>query len=179
MSRGRVYVAMSLDGFIAGPGDDLSWLPEGDPSAAEGSGGVGFHEFLEGIGALLMGRRTYDVLAGFGGEWHYGDRPLLVATHRPLEAIHDLVRPVTGDIGSLMAKAKEAAGGKDIYYDGGNIICQALDAGLVDDLIITVVPTVLGSGIALFSGTAQRHALELVSHEPHGAGLIQLRLRPR
>ena len=179
MSRVRVYIATSLDGFIAGTDDDLSWLPEGDPSAVEGSGGVGFHEFLAEVGALLMGRRTYDVLAGFGGEWHYGDRPLLVATHRKLEPIHELVRPVTGDVASLIAQATEAAGGKDIYIDGGNIIRQALDAGLVDDLIITVVPTALGGGIPLFSGTAQRHAFELVSHEPHGAGLIQLHLRPR
>lgn len=179
MSRVRVYIATSLDGFIAGPDDDLSWLPEGDPSAVEDSGGVGFQEFLAEVGALLMGRRTYDVMAGFDGEWHYGDQPVLVATNRELELIHELVRPVTGDIASLIAQAKEVAAGKDIYLDGGNIIRQALEAGLVDDLIITIVPTVLGGGIPLFTGTAQRHVFELVSHEPHGAGLIQLRLRPR
>ena len=179
MSRVRVYIATSLDGFIAGSDDDLSWLPEGDPSAVEDSGGVGFHEFLAEVGALLMGRRTYDVLAGFGEEWHYGDRPVLVATHRELEPIHELVRPVTGDVASLIAQAEEAAAGKDIYLDGGNIIRQALDTGRVDELIMTIVPTVLGGGIPLFTGTAHRHAFELVSHESYGAGLVQLRLRPR
>jgi dihydrofolate reductase len=87
MSRVRVYIAVSLDGFIAGPECDISWLPQGDPSAVEGSGGVGFCEFIAEIGAILMGRNTYDFLAGYGGDWHYGDRPLLVATHRACEPI--------------------------------------------------------------------------------------------
>lgn len=179
MSQVRVYIATSLDGLIAGPDGDISWLPEGDPSAVADSGGVGFHDFIEGIGALLMGRTTYDFVAGYGGEWFYGDRPLLVPTHRELEPIHELVRAVTGDIASLVAQAKAAAGDKDVYIDGGSLIRQALDAGLVDDLIITVIPTVLGEGIPLFAGVAQRHAFELVSHDTHGDGLVQLRLRPR
>lgn len=178
--RTRVYCAVSLDGFLAGPDGDISWLPDGDPSAVEGSGGVGFWDFISEIGAILMGRNTYDFLAGYGGEeWFYGDRPLLVPTHRPLEPIHETVRAVSGEITELIAQGKAAAGAKDLYIDGGNVIRQALDAGLVDDLILTVIPTAIGNGIPLFAGIAQRHAFECVSHATHGAGLVQLHLRPR
>ncbi|MBL8857601.1 MAG: dihydrofolate reductase [Planctomycetes bacterium] len=179
MSRTRVYVACSLDGFIAGPDGDLSWLPEGDPSAVPGSGGVGFHAFIADVGALLMGRNTYDFLAGYGGPWHYGERPVLVATHRDCRRIHELVRPVQGDIASLVAQGKAAAGGKDLYIDGGILIRQALDAGLVDECIVTLIPTVLGDGVPLFAGTTRRHAFLCASHETHGDGLVQLHLRPR
>lgn len=179
MSNVRVYIAMSLDGFIAGEGGDISWLPEGDPSAVEHSGGVGFWDFIAEVGAILMGRNTYDFLAGYDGEWFYGERPFFVATNRECEAINEWIVPVSGAIGELVAQAKQGAGDKDVYIDGGNLIRQALDAGLVDDLIITVIPTVLGKGIPLFAGVEQRHALECVSHDTHGAGLVQLRLRPR
>ncbi len=76
----RVFIACSLDGFIAGPGDDLSWLPA--PSADED---YGYGALLAQTGALLLGRTTYDVVAGFEGDWHYGELPVLVATTRPLE----------------------------------------------------------------------------------------------
>lgn len=179
MPKVRVYCAMSLDGFIAGPGGDISWLPEGDPSAVDDPSGLSFWDFIAEVGAILMGRNTYDFLAGYDGEWFYGDRPMLVPTHRDLEPIHEMVTAVSGEIGSLIDQAKAAAGKQDVYIDGGNLIRQALDAGLVDELILTVIPTALGEGIPLFAGIAQRQAFELVSHETHGDGLVQLRLRPR
>jgi len=179
MSQVRVYCACSLDGFVAGPGGDISWLPDGDPSAVAGSGGLGFWDFIGQVGAILMGRHTYDFLAGYGGEWFYGDRPFFVATHRACTPIHETVRVVSGDIASLVAQARAAAGDRDVYLDGGNLIRQALDAGLVDDLVITVVPTALGAGIPLFAGIQQRQRFEVVSHETHGADLVQLHLRPR
>lgn len=186
----RVYVACSLDGFIAGPGDDLSWLPgSGTETAGElseevsvGPGGdgeaVSFEDFIGEVGALLMGRGTYDVVAGFEGEWPYGDRPVLVATHRPLEPATPDVRPVDGDIATLVAAAREAAGGRDVYVDGGELIRQAMDAGLVEDLILTVAPVVIGEGHPLFAGVKRRHPLEFVGHHEFGGGMVQLRYRP-
>ncbi len=169
-SRVRVYIACSLDGFIAGPDDDLSFLHEpgaaADPS--ETSDALGFDAFMSEVGAMLMGRRTHDVVAGMGG-WIYGDTPVLVATHRALQPAADTVRAVSGDIGSLVAQAKEAAGEGDVYLDGGDLIRQGLDAGLVHELCITLVPTLLGGGgIRLFDGLLGRTKLEFTEHHRMG-----------
>lgn len=181
-SRVLVYIACSFDGFIAGPGDDLSWLPGADASAASAppaeTGAVGFEAFLSRIGALLMGRRSYEVVQGFGGTWPYASRPVLVATHRPLQPIVPQVRAVEGDIAQLIAQARQAAGEGDIYLDGGNLIRQALDADLVDELIVTMVPVLLGDGYPLFAGVRKRHQLEFVRHQRYGTDLLQVELRP-
>ena len=169
----RVYVASSLDGFIAGVEDDLSWLPS--PNEAEGAD-YGWGDFFANIGALLMGRRTYDVVTGFDA-WHYEDRPVLVATARPLEKARPTVRAVGGTIDEMVGLAKRAAAGRDVYLDGGNLIRQALDAELVDEITVTVVPVVLGEGVALFAGTSHRHELELTANRDLGAGLVQLTYR--
>ncbi|MCA9714153.1 MAG: dihydrofolate reductase [Myxococcales bacterium] len=176
MSRARVFIATSLDGFIAGPDDDLSWLPEPD---ADEPTDFGFPAFFDQVGALLMGRRTHDVVAGFDVEWPYGDRPVLVATRRPLTPAHANVRAVTGTIAEMVARAREAAGGSDVYVDGGALIRSALEAELIDLLEISVVPVILGAGTPLFAGAARRHDLELVESAPIGAGLVKLTYRPR
>lgn len=176
----RVYIACSFDGFIAGVDDDLSWLPTGGGEVANlEPGAVGFAEFMAGVGALLMGRRTYDVAAGFGGAWPYGDTPVLVATHRALDPVAPAVRAVTGEITEVVAEAKRTAGDKDVYLDGGALIRQALDAGLVDDLVVTLVPVLLGAGHPLFAGVTQRHDLEIRGHYRFGDGMLQIHARPR
>lgn len=167
----RVFIACSLDGFIAGPDDDLSWLPE--PPEGED---YGYEAFMAEVGALLMGRNTYRVVEGFDGPWPYKDKPVLVATRRPLEPKVPTVRAVEGDIASLLAEADQAALGKDVWIDGGDLIRQALSAGLIDDLIVSVVPVVLGSGSPLFSG-AERTQLELIEAKPL-PGILHTRYRP-
>lgn len=177
--RVRVYIACSLDGFIAGEGDDLSWLPGVDGAMPEpGPGALGYDDFMAGAGALLMGRRTYDVVTALGVPWPYGDRPVLVATGRPLDPAAETVRPVAGTIEELAAAARDAAGGKDVYLDGGNLIRQGLAARLVDELVVTVVPVILGRGIPLFAGMEQRVPLETAGHHSFGGGMVQLRYRP-
>lgn len=173
MSKVRVFIASSLDGFIAGPGDDLSWLPPPGPESGDG----GFGSFLGQIGAILMGRRTYDVIAKFE-PWPYGDRPVLVGTHRELSTPRVTVRAVGGDITDMIREARTAAADRDLYLDGGDLIRQALDAGLIDDIVVTLVPVVLGQGHPLFAGASQRHALELVKCETLPGGLVQLTSRP-
>ena len=187
-SRVLVYIACSFDGFIAGPGDDLSWLPGADanatPEAQEAgtapadTGAVGFEAFMSRVGALLMGRRSYEVVQGFAGSWPYGERPVLVATHRPLQPIVPQVRAVQGEMTDLLAQAREAAGDRDVYLDGGNLIRQALDADLVDEMIVTMVPVLLGAGYPLFAGVRKRHRLEFVRHQRYGSELLQVELRP-
>ena len=170
----RVFIACSLDGFIAGPNDEIDWLHGHNEEESLDT----FTPFFEQIGAMLMGRRTYDVLCSFEEDWLYGDKPLLVATNRPLQPIRDSVQSSRGTIAELVEKAKSMADGRDVYIDGGNVIRQALDARLIDEITITVIPAVLGEGIPLFGGTLQIHRLELLSQRSHGAGMVELVYQP-
>jgi dihydrofolate reductase len=172
--RVRVFLAQSLDGFIAGPNDDLSWLPQPDPAEGPDADDGGFGAFLAGIGALLMGRRTFDVVSGFDGPWPYGERPVLVATHRALEAGVSSAYAVKGTIEAMVELARATAKEKDVYLDGGALVCQALDAGLVDEITLTVVPVVLGAGVRLFAGIARPHRLDLERVRALRHGMVQL-----
>ena len=173
-SKLRVFIACSLDGFIAGDDDDLGWLPQSEVDA-EASG---YEAFMSEIGALLMGRRTYEVVCGFGLEVRpYGERPVLVATHRALEPAAGSVRAASGTIHELVAEARRAAGELDVYLDGGELIRQALDAELIDELVVSIAPVILGGGRPLFAGASRRHALELVEQRDIGGGMVQLRYR--
>ena len=168
MSKVRAFFAMSLDGFIAGPNDELDWL-----NVAEGSEDT-FTPFIKEIGALLMGRRSYDVASSFDVPWPYGDVPVLVTTHRELMPKAPSISACSGSIEELVEKAKSVAAPKDVYIDGGQLIRQALDVGLVDEITATVIPTILGKGIPAFHGTEAQHQLKLTSQRELGKGLIQL-----
>ncbi len=181
MSRVRVYMACSLDGFVAGPDHDLAWLhappPEGSPPV-EDSTALQFGDFMGQVGAMLMGRNTHDTVAAMGVEWPYGDVPVLVPTHRALTPAAPTVRAVSGDIADIVADAKAAAGDGDVYLDGGDLVRQALDAGLVDELCLTLVPILLAEGIPLFAGLRVRQ--DLVFVEEHRLGhMVQVTLRRR
>ena len=173
MKRVRVFIASSLDGFIAGPNDELDWL-----SNREGVDDT-FTPFFQQVGAMLMGRRTFDVISGFEGEWPYGETPVLVATTRPMSTARPFVRPVMGSIGELVEEAKREAGDRDVYIDGGALIRSALDADLIDEVTVTVIPIVLGAGVPLFAGATSRHPLELLGSRTIGGGLVELEYAPR
>jgi len=164
----RAFVAMSRDGFIAGPDDDLSWLPDGH--AGED---YGYAQFMGGVGAILMGRRTHDVVAGFGIDWPYGDTPVLVATHRALDTDEPSVRAVSGTPAGLLADARALAGDRDVYVDGGVLIQQLVNAGLVDEVIVTVIPVDMGEGIPLLAGEDQWALLRLVESRDFPSGVEQ------
>ena len=178
----RVYIASSIDGFIAGPEDDLSWLPSDDQmdgATDTDPAALDYDDFIAEVGALLMGRRTYDVVRGFGVPWPYGDRPVLVATNRELDEDPPVtVRAVQGSIEDLIEEARDEAGVKDVYLDGGTLIRQAAEADLIDDLTITIAPIALGSGHPLFAGMSERYPLEIVSHHRFMGGMLQVRARP-
>ncbi len=170
----RVFIAQSLDGFIAGPDDDLSWLPQGDAEAEGVFADSGYAELMEQSAALLMGRRTFDVVGGFG-DWPYGDTPVFVATSRPLECDEPTVHPVSGTPHEMLAAVRAEVGDGGIYLDGGALIRSFLNAGLVDEVTVTVIPVILGEGVPLFAGAAGRSALRLEASRDLGAGIVQLR----
>lgn len=180
MSRVRVYLGCSLDGCIAGPENDISFLNDFVPDPDAPPSGLGFEAFLDQVGALLMGRRTYQVPLDYD-MWHYGDRPVLVATHHELPPAPQGgdARPVQGSIEDLVAMAKEAAGDKDVYLDGGDLVRQGLDAGLVDELCLTFLPVVLGKGIRLWDGLQRRTDLVFEPPVMHGGMMVQVTARRR
>lgn len=168
--RVRAFLAMSIDGYIAGPDDDLSWLPMGD---LPGPGALDLEHFMAGVGAILMGRRTWDIVAGFDS-WAYGDTPVLVATSRPLTPDRGTVRSVNGPIDDLVDLALTVADGRDVYVDGGVMVQKTLEADRLDELIATVVPVVLGGGVPLFATSAGARHFTFAPPAPYGS-MVQLR----
>ncbi|MEE4542273.1 dihydrofolate reductase family protein [Streptomyces sp. V4-01] len=173
MTRTHYYTATSLDGFIATADDSLDWLlsQQVDPE-----GPFGYQEFIAGIGALVMGATTYDWVlrhhVAKGEAWPY-DIPAWVMTHRDPETFPPVpgadVRFASGDVRPVHAALTEAAAGRDIWVVGGGDLAAAFaQAGLLDDLTVSVAPVTLGAGRPLF---ARPFDLRLVSADRNGAFL--------
>jgi dihydrofolate reductase len=176
--NGKVVVnrSMSLDGFIAGPGDAMDWIF--DFVAPDE-----FPEIAAATGAMLVGRRTWDVgdrmEAEKPGSTDYPfSGPTFLLTHRPLEPPDPEVTVLTGDIVTAVATALEAAGGKDLEILGADVASQCLQRGLVDEILVYVLPVLLGDGIRFSSPGLARIDLEPVSSTRSGAVTI-LRFRVR
>ncbi len=146
-----VFVATSLDGFLARPDGGLEWLDAANATLPEGED-CGYSAFMESIDVLIMGRKTYEKVLSFGG-WPYGDKPVIVLSHRTIEIPDRLAQTVSHSPESPQALYNRLAaeGAKRLYIDGGRTIQQFLAAGLIDDLTMTIIPILLGSGIPLFS----------------------------
>jgi dihydrofolate reductase len=162
-----VFVGTSLDGFIARTDGALDFLPPG------GGASHGYEEFLASVDAAVMGRRTYDALVGFD-EWPYGKKPVFVLSHRPLDAVPPgaVLERLSGAPAAISAELEERAF-RHIYLDGGLTIQQFLAAGLVHRLVITRVPVLIGTGIALFGPLPRDLPLRHVATRPYPSGLVQ------
>ena len=176
--NGKVVVnrAMSLDGFTAGPGDAMDWIFDYMRGGVEEQ----FPEIMAATGAMLIGRWTYEVgkrLAGEpGSEPAYDGGPEFVLTHEPPDPA---VTFLTGDIGEAVATARSAAGGKNLEILGADVAGQCLRRGLVDEILVYVLPVLLGDGTRFFSSSGlARIDLEPVSVTPSGTVTI-LRFRVR
>src|SRR5262245_39432624 len=181
MAKVRWHTIMSLDGFIAGPGDDMQWVFDVD-----GAGGEAADEVVRATGALLVGRRTPDVedrlQPGFYGGSFRG--PFFVLRHGPPDQ-PPVVKGVTGrfldtTIEEAVAIAREAAGGLDVSVLGADVARQCLEAGLLDEILVHVAPVLLGDGVRLFEracGTPVR--LEPVSSVAEGETTVLRYAPPR
>jgi dihydrofolate reductase len=175
--NGKVVVnrSMSLDGFIAGPGHAMDWIF--DFVAPDE-----FPEVAAATGAMLIGRGTYDVAKrmpdvdkDYGGGW---SGPVFVLTHRPPDPPDPAVTFLAGDIGQAVARARSAASGKNLEILGADVAGQCLRRGLVDEILVYVLPVLLGDGIRFSSPGLTRIDLEPVSSTRSGAVTI-LRFRVR
>jgi dihydrofolate reductase len=163
--RFSVFIAASLDGFIAKPDGNIDWLRI--HSLAEEPNG--YNEFIESIDAIVIGRGTYETVLGFGG-WFYGDKRVIVMTRRPAESRHG-EEFYAGDPSGLLSRL---AGATRVYVDGGAVISQFFAADLIDDVTVGILPIVLGSGIRLFPGGEGEHRLVLQNHRVFKSGMVQL-----
>jgi len=195
MSKVVLYMSMSVDGFITGPDDGMDnglgvngerlhdWLRAGgvDPRShrpVDGPSATVFDELMA-TGAVIAGRRTFDIARGWAGDHHDGV-PIFVLTHAaPGEPAPGYARYVTEGIESCVAQAKAAAGGRDILLHGAAIAQECLRAGLLDEMELQLMPVLLGQGRRLFDNLPAEH-IEL---EPlralGGPGVLHLRYRVR
>ena len=164
-----VFLGLSLDGCIAGPDGDLSFL---DTVATDPPEDTGFETLLRTADALVMGRNTYETAAGFD-PWPYAGKRTLVLTHRPLAARAG-VETRSGPLADIL-DALGAEGVAHVYLDGGEIVRQALAADLVDRLTLSWVPVVLGKGLRLFDGDSPTRRLKLEGVASFPSGLAQTR----
>jgi dihydrofolate reductase len=165
--KASVFIATSLDGFIAREDGAIDWLPA-NPEPH------GYDEFIASVDAIVIGRKTFETVLSFGG-WAYGKTPVVVLSSRAAE----LKAPegancdfMSGDPNEIAARLDER-GFHHVYLDGGVTIQRFLEAGLIQRLIITRIPVLLGSGIPLFGPLSHDVRLTHVATRPFAEGLVQ------
>jgi dihydrofolate reductase len=181
--RGKVVVnrSMSLDGYIAGPGHTMDW--GGGRSLADFVAPEDIAEIAAATGAMLIGRRTWEVGSKMDAEEpgrvdYPFSGPFFLLTHRPLKPPDPDVTILSGDIGDAVATALEAAGGKNVEILGADVAGQCLGRGLVDEILVYVLPVLLGDGVPFSAPGLERVELEPISGARSGDATI-LRFRVR
>ena len=174
-----VHTMMSLDGFIAGPNDDMSWVFR---HAGDMPGAV-VDEVIARTGAVLAGRRVYEVgrrvqrpeaRGLFDGRWR---GPHFILTHAPpTDETDPSYSFLSGDVRDAVATALTAAGGRDVLVLGANVVNQCLGVGLVDEILMHVVPELVGDGVRLFDASTRRASLKTLDVSTSGQ-VVNLRLR--
>jgi dihydrofolate reductase len=162
-----VFVGTSLDGFIARANGDLDWLPAG------GGEPHGYDEFVASVDAIVIGRNTFEKVLTFGA-WPYGEKRVVVLSHHPLDlsAAGGVVEQMAGSPADVVSQLA-AKGARHLYVDGGITIQEFLRAGLVQRLVITRVPVLIGEGIPLFGPLARDIRLRHVATRHFPSGLVQ------
>jgi dihydrofolate reductase len=172
-----VFVGVSLDGFITRPNGDLDWLMgEGGSDSAE----YGYNEFIAGIDAIVMGRKTFEKVLMFD-KWYYGNKRVVVLSSQPLDlssaqARGGVVEQMAGSPAEIVSKLA-ASGGRHLYVDGGVTIQQFLRAGLIHRLIISRLPVLIGEGIPLFGSLPRDIHLSHIATRTYPGGMVQSEYR--
>lgn len=177
MSKASVFIATSLDGFIAREDGGIDWLPTPDTDSDNGED-YGYNEFIESIDALVMGRNSYELVLTFD-EWYYGEMPVFVLTNRGVEIPDRLRKTVSQMSGEPLeiVKKLDQKGFHNLYVDGGKTIQGFLNAGLIDEITITTIPVLIGTGIPLFGPTQQDIHLKHLENRTSPDGLVQNRYK--
>jgi dihydrofolate reductase len=168
-----VYIATSLDGFIARPDGALDWLNEANAAVPDGED-CGFSAFIGSVDALIMGRKTYEQVLSFG-EWPYGRTPVVVLSRNSISfppGVPDTVTHSSEPPRDLLERLS-GKGVEHVYVDGGTTIQGFLSEGLVDEITVTMIPVILGGGIPLFGSIEQDIRLTHVRTTAYDFGFVQ------
>lgn len=163
-----VFVGTSVDGFIARPNGELDFLP------ADGGEPHGYNEFIASVDAIVIGRKTFETVLAFPA-WPYGDKRVIVLSSRPIDfsaVTGGVVEQMGGEPADIVAQLA-ARGVHHLYIDGGITIQRFLRAGLIQRLIITRVPVLIGDGVPLFGVLPQDIRLRHVATSHYPSGLVQ------
>jgi len=166
-----VFVGTSVDGFIARPNGALDFLPPG------GGEPHGYDEFIATVDAIVIGRKTFETVLAMEG-WPYGDKRVVVLSGRPvdLSKARGVVEQMGGPPAEIVARLA-ASGAHHLYVDGGITLQRFLRVGLVQRLVITRVPVLIGEGIALFGAVPHDIQLHHVATRHYPSGLVQSEYR--
>lgn len=175
MITGHVFIATSLDGFIARSDGDIEWLLKRDDPSED----HGYNSFIADIDGIILGRRTYEKVLTFE-EWFYS-KPVIVLSKTLTnsnipERLMDKVRILDTTPSELMNRL-DREGWKRVYVDGGQLIQSFLQEGLIEDMIISKVPVLLGQGRPLFGPLKKEISLEHETTLAFPSGLVQSRYR--
>ena len=171
MSRIVAYIATSLDGFIARPDDDISWL---DPFNAGGED-YGFADFMETVGTAVMGARTWEQSRAHPERLLHGIKTYILTT-RSLPSAPGIDGELWhGPLTGLVKKIRQESEGDVYIVGGGKVISRFLDEGLIDEIRQFIVPVILKDGIPLYTGLTHEISLQLVQAVPYRSGIVQLR----
>ena len=181
MVKCSVFIATSVDGFIAKEDGSVDWLDTaGNPEADMGDqADMGFNKFIESVDCMIMGRGTLEVLSGFDltpEQWPYRDARVIALSNtltQPPDNLKDRVEMYSGNLCELIA-GLESEGHSHAYIDGGKTIQSFLDLRLIDEIILTHAPVILGEGIPLFGKTRQSIKLENSKAEAFPNDFVQL-----
>ncbi len=169
-----VFIATSLDGFIARENGDIDWLDEANKTVPEGED-CGYYEFMSSVDALVMGRNTFEQVLTFG-KWPYDEKPVIVLSGSEFDIPDELPKSVSVSSESPVELCTRLSnqGMTRIYVDGGITIRRFLAHGLVSDLTITIIPILLGRGIPLFGRDYNDTGLKLADVKHYDFGFLQL-----
>jgi dihydrofolate reductase len=163
-----VFIGISVDGFIARPDGGLDFLPVG------GGEPHGYDEFMASVDALVIGRKTFETVLAFAA-WPYGRKRVVVLSSRPVDlsaVLEGVVEQMAGPPAEIISKLA-ASGAHHLYVDGGITIQGFLRAGLVQRLIITRVPVLIGDGIPLFGTLPRDIQLRHIATQHYPSGLVK------
>jgi dihydrofolate reductase len=165
------YIATSVDGFIAREDGSIGWLPtEGGPDGED----YGYQDFMDSVDALVMGRNTYETVLSLGS-WPYGTKPVVVLSRRQLdvpESISETVSVMSASPSDVIQHLAER-GFNHLYIDGGRTIQEFIRTGLIQKIIITKIPILIGSGIRLFGRLPHDIRLRHLETHQFDSGLVQ------
>ena len=165
-----LYIAMSVDGYIADEDGGVTWLEEFEESASDDDV-EDFTAFFESVECLAMGATTYEQVLTFG-EWPYDDKPTYVCTHRELSPVTDAVEFVDRCVADLSTTLKQQY--EHIWLVGGAQLAQAfLNEREIDELRLSLVPVLLGDGVSLFTGEYDQQHLRLLDTTTRDTGIVE------